>query len=140
MKKLLIALAVLQMLLSLFLVRYAIGTATVDAHFKIRVTEASDPIIRRSLESVSDPATRAEKEKEMRAVVNAVGSVAHEGHEEMFEVGVALFVIATIQFALGVVFLVAEIGRPNKMPQPTPGSVTDPAGAGSAPPPVVADR
>jgi hypothetical protein len=30
--------------------------------------------------------------------------------------------------------------EPNQLPQPTPGSVTDPAGAGSAPPPVVADR
>ncbi len=111
MKKLLIALAALQMLLGLALVRYAIGTATVGTHFQIRVTEASGPIIRRSLEGVSDPAARAEKEKEMKAVVNAVGSVANEGHEEMFGVGVALFSIAVVQFVAGVVFLAREIGR-----------------------------
>jgi hypothetical protein len=129
---------------------YAFGAATVGAHFPFRITEASDPIIQRSLASVADPAARVKIEKEMHAVVQAVGSVANEDHEEMFGIGSRLLLIAVLQFIIGAVFLAAALSRPNQPPLRMPVSSTPAAsasaeptadrGAPVAPPPGIAGR
>ena len=61
---------------------------------------------------------------------------AAEGFARLSVVGVLWFTVAS-----GSVWkYLRRIKRPNKLPEPMPGSVTPPAGAGDAPPPDMARR
>jgi hypothetical protein len=53
---------------------------------------------------------------------------------------VAIFLSAGFPFLVIAVFYFEERSRANQLPEPMPGSVTAPAGAGSAPPPGMAHR